>query len=98
MTSTATIEIALPTGVFARIERVTFIDWMLSQAAGARLEAEYKNTHHEREGLEMLVPCLIARCVRFDDERWTVGQVLNMDKRDADALVMKLVPYVQATP
>jgi hypothetical protein len=96
--STQPIEVALPSGVFARIRPARFIDKLLASVDQEKLlaEIEREGTGDERDlgkGNAWVV-CIIARMVIFDDKRLTPREVLLLDSRDSDALLNYMLPYL----
>lgn len=90
------IEIALPSGIFARIRPLTMLDRMIADLNGKSAESVFaKTAGDERAGLPMMIPALIARCVLFDDKTFTIEEVLAMDARDTEVLCCAMLPYLK---
>lgn len=93
-TTSKPIEITLPSGIFAKIRPAKFLDSLSAGVAAAREEAAMKERCDPDAGVNLFVPALIARVVCFDDEQWTIQQVLELDSRDSTALFNALGPYL----
>lgn len=99
MTAPATrtpIEITLPSGIFARIRPVQFIDGLIASARSNELEKVIAGTPGDsRAGVPMYVAALIAQVVLFDDQVYSIQQVLDLDSRDAGPVCDALLPYMK---
>jgi hypothetical protein len=95
-TTSKPIEVTLPSGIFAHIRPMRFLDRLQADFDAKMKEIEFaKAKDDERAGVPMFVAALISRTCTFDDVRYTVEQVLEMDCRDADAVCEALIPYMK---
>jgi hypothetical protein len=76
-------EVILPSGAFAKIRSLTWGDRILANIGAAA-----------SGGGEMYLAHLVARVATIDGEAVTVEQALELDLRDADALITALLPYI----
>lgn len=89
------IEIALPSGLFARIRPVRFVDGLIANQRARDAETVYAAAPgDDRAGIPLYVAALIARCVLFDDAAFTIEQVLDLDARDSGALLNAMGPFL----
>lgn len=88
------IEITLPSGIFARIRPVKFLDNLVAGTQAREIEVAHAKDANELRGAPMFAVVLIARCVIFDDRQFTVEQVLDLDSRDTNKLCEALLPYL----
>lgn len=91
------IEIPLPSGVFARIRPLTFLDRLrvhLAVADGVPpMIAETVDSEKDARAVYVLA-MLTSFAVTFDGERKSWDWVLGIDGRDAEALWAKLGPML----
>lgn len=93
--NTQPIEVTLPSGIFARIRPASFLDSLFANRDSNRVaEMVSKTMKEDTEGMGFFAAAIIARIVQFDEERWTVEQVLDLDARDSAELLKKLGPYL----
>jgi hypothetical protein len=82
-------EITLPSGIFAKIERVSFLNKLRANAQAH----DYVKANAEVPFFAAYVASIIAETTLFDGERFTISQVLDLDGRDGEALAELLASY-----
>jgi hypothetical protein len=76
-----TKEVVLPSGAFARLRNVLWRDRVIANGAA-------------QGNTEMYFVHLVTRVVTIDEKEVTLDQALNLDLREADALIAALVPLL----
>jgi hypothetical protein len=100
--TTKPIEITLPSGIFATIRPGRFLDTVAarfqSESCDPVLVEEIVGSNNPEEMKEargqLYVAALMAQLCRFDDQKWTLREVLQMDARDSGALINAMGPFL----
>lgn len=94
---TEVIEVALPSGCFAKIRPIMAIDIWVSLAVPPATEKALLGDDAIDPGspVQMLLPTLISRVVTFDGQKLTPSEVCRLDARDSSELADLLMPYMR---
>lgn len=91
------VEIPLPSGIFARMRPINFLDRLsVYTAVSEGIPAKIRDECGSEKSANTIytLALLTARAVTFDGERRDWEYVLDLDGRDAEALWTKLGPLL----